>query len=801
MNDGKSKKELKALLRENASSALFPILDDLEIRAALTHRAAFALHRNTRKAGKELKVVVNHKDGLTVGGVCTAVASHPRGGDRFKIDEEKDYQLNYTSEDPEIQGELCTIVFILSGGPFPAVVQDFDEVIRICQFPVLPIHAILLERLVTRSRTAAPGPLGKTMSPLWQSSEVLDMIFQYSQEVPGDVETWIACGIDPSTFVRSPSQGVVPVEGADETTTVTAPENKGEDDGHRVVTEIVAREVVYILQDFRFECAILGSAASQLYSNGDTRVPEQLDILILPTASFTDRQGWLKQRIFRRDPSQFEWHAQSKSLFYKFQPDVVLPPRFQGDPRCKVEILIPGTASLASSDIVWIDDLPVIPFLALLLSKLQTWGNDTKRATARDVKNLLSLAVTLPVSQFRPWRERDLMSNESQAASEQPSRLVEGVDGSDSSESVLLASIDAVVHLEYEPGNLPSLQEVVKQHGGRDDESWTRFVCISDTHSRIFEIPDGDVLLHAGDLTTWGHKEDMEEVLDWLCGLKHKVKMCAVFNFLWIPVTKALTRPLTESSQATTTCLWIVTGTSMIGGGFISRKSSHELKLNHGAWRWDSNAIHKLLTGKKAKNAGIVDLENQQTTFQIAHGRREWTVYGSPWTASRYFTAFQYLRDSTEAREIVSKYTNADILLTHSPPFKILGLTKGNENAGCEVLADHISQGRLRPRLHVFGHIHEARGAFIHQWGGSETNEALEVQNTINYPAESTTLGPPNDANRSDEETRNTDKELKRTVFVNAANKPSGVLARRNGEILKEFGGPRFRPVVVDMRD
>jgi hypothetical protein len=51
------------------------------------------------------------------------------------------------------------------------------------------------------------------------------------------------------------------------------------------------------------------------------------------------------------------------------------------------------------------------------------------------------------------------------------------------------------------------------------------------------------------------------------------------------------------------------------------------------------------------------------------------------------------------------------------------------------------------------------------------------------------------------QKTRNVDGELKRTVFVNAANKPSGVIARRNGEILEEFGGPRFRPVVVDLKD
>lgn len=35
-------------------------------------------------------------------------------------------------------------------------------------------------------------------------------------------------------------------------------------------------------------------------------------------------------------------------------------------------------------------------------------------------------------------------------------------------------------------------------------DKWTRFVCISDTHTRAFQLPFGDDLIHAGDLTTRG---------------------------------------------------------------------------------------------------------------------------------------------------------------------------------------------------------------------------------------------------------------------------------------------------------
>lgn len=47
-----------------------------------------------------------------------------------------------------------------------------------------------------------------------------------------------------------------------------------------------------------------------------------------------------------------------------------------------------------------------------------------------------------------------------------------------------------------------------------------RFVCMSDTHSLIqnikFDIPDGDVLLHAGDFTKCGEKSEVEDFNKWL---------------------------------------------------------------------------------------------------------------------------------------------------------------------------------------------------------------------------------------------------------------------------------------------
>lgn len=49
-----------------------------------------------------------------------------------------------------------------------------------------------------------------------------------------------------------------------------------------------------------------------------------------------------------------------------------------------------------------------------------------------------------------------------------------------------------MVHVSWDLKNPPERPK---------DGTWTRFVCVSDTHCQIFPVPDGDVFLHAGDLS------------------------------------------------------------------------------------------------------------------------------------------------------------------------------------------------------------------------------------------------------------------------------------------------------------
>ena len=77
-----------------------------------------------------------------------------------------------------------------------------------------------------------------------------------------------------------------------------------------------------------------------------------------------------------------------------------------------------------------------------------------------------------------------------------------------------LHSSHAIVHLKYDPTSPPPCPD-----------SWTRFVCISDTHSGTFPVPDGNVLLHGGDLTETGTEEEFNTTMEWLYSLPHPTKM------------------------------------------------------------------------------------------------------------------------------------------------------------------------------------------------------------------------------------------------------------------------------------
>jgi hypothetical protein len=305
-----------------------------------------------------------------------------------------------------------------------------------------------------------------------------------------------------------------------------------------------------------------------------------------------------------------------------------------------------------------------------------------------------------------------------------------------------LDSPTAVVHLEYDPTDPPQRPEVPA----------TRFVCLSDTHSRSFVVPPGDVLLHGGDLTSTGTIEDFERTMTWLYSLPHKHKIIIAGN--------------------------------------------HDLSL-HRDWyqsnfsRWHfqpvkADPIIEMLKGSRAKNAGIVYLEDEKYEFDC--NDRTWSVYGSPWSPYFYNWAFNYRRPGREnvdldcpynATDIISSFPKTDILLTHSPPFGVLDRTYSNQHVGCEVLSQRLQH--LRPKIHLFGHIHEAHGAQIRAWEPPDASHPLP---TAQNPIPGSYIE---------------DVKTERTVFVNGANWPSGEGSVDFYGKRVRMGEGRFCPVIVDL--
>lgn len=62
-----------------------------------------------------------------------------------------------------------------------------------------------------------------------------------------------------------------------------------------------------------------------------------------------------------------------------------------------------------------------------------------------------------------------------------------------------------------------------------------RVVCLSDTHDLTnVDIPDGDLLIHAGDLSSVGDLESIQKQVDWLAKCSHREKVVVGGNHdLW----------------------------------------------------------------------------------------------------------------------------------------------------------------------------------------------------------------------------------------------------------------------------
>jgi Icc-related predicted phosphoesterase len=175
-----------------------------------------------------------------------------------------------------------------------------------------------------------------------------------------------------------------------------------------------------------------------------------------------------------------------------------------------------------------------------------------------------------------------------------------------------------------------------------------KIVCISDTHNcnENIAVPDGDILIHAGDATTVGNVEQITAFNQWFANLPHKYKVFIAGNHDWLFET-------------------------------------------------DNNFARSLL------DKSIVYLQDSSVEIE---GLK---IYGSPWQPRFYDWAFNLNRGAELAEKWKLIPNDTDILITHGPPFGILDEVPRKyfvENTGCEELRKVVE--RVKPKLHVFGHIH-----------------------------------------------------------------------------------------------
>lgn len=87
-------------------------------------------------------------------------------------------------------------------------------------------------------------------------------------------------------------------------------------------------------------------------------------------------------------------------------------------------------------------------------------------------------------------------------------------------------------------------------------------------------------------------------------------------------------------------------------------------------------------------------------------------IYGSPWQPEFYNWAFNLPRNGWELEQKWKDIPeDTDILVTHGPPQGHLdasGPPWNQPNLGCELLRVRVDE--LKPKIHVFGHIHGSAG-------------------------------------------------------------------------------------------
>ena len=214
-----------------------------------------------------------------------------------------------------------------------------------------------------------------------------------------------------------------------------------------------------------------------------------------------------------------------------------------------------------------------------------------------------------------------------------------------------------------------------------------KVVMISDTHGKHRELdsilPDGDILIHAGDFSTNYNMEDAIDFNEWLGTLPHNYKI-------------------------------------VVRGNHDSPTSVRVPHSHNVPWNKETSII--------LSNAIL--LEDSSVKLEIPGKKRTVNIYGTnfyhPMDASTYLDFQVY--EKIPCYSTSDMDSNIDILVSHVPPKGFNDEYKGF-SFGCDMLAMTVK--RVRPKLFVCGHIHSGHGMkFCDETGITYVNAANSLKHT-----------------------------------------------------------------------
>jgi len=177
-----------------------------------------------------------------------------------------------------------------------------------------------------------------------------------------------------------------------------------------------------------------------------------------------------------------------------------------------------------------------------------------------------------------------------------------------------------------------------------------KIVVISDTHTqhRKVKLPDADMIIHAGDISSRGLQHEVFDFYQWFGSLDYKYKIFIAGNHDFY---------FEKHSQAT----------------ILKEIPDNLIYLN------DSG----------------VEIEGLK-------------IWGSPIQPWFYDWAFNRHRGDAIKKHWNLIPRNTDILITHGPAYGVLDKTIRGMPVGCEELRKSIDT--IKPKVFICGHIHEAYG-------------------------------------------------------------------------------------------